>query len=104
AAGMAVDALGAENVTGIAMPSQYSSQHSIRDAKELAENLGIRFEIVAIGEIFDLYRKALAPIFAGRPEDVAEENIQSRIRGNILMAFSNKFGELVLTTANKSEL
>jgi NAD+ synthase (glutamine-hydrolysing) len=103
-AAIAVDALGAENVTGIAMPSQYSSQHSIQDAKELAANLGIRFEVVAIGEIFDLYRKALAPIFAGRPEDVTEENIQSRIRGNMLMAFSNKFGELVLTTGNKSEL
>jgi NAD+ synthase (glutamine-hydrolysing) len=103
-AAIAVDALGPENVTGIAMPSQYSSQHSIRDAKELAENLGIRFEVVAISEIFDLYRKALAPIFTGRPQDVTEENIQSRIRGNILMAFSNKFGELVLTTGNKSEL
>jgi len=103
-AAIAVDALGTENVTGIAMPSQYSSQHSIRDAKELAENLGIRFEVVAISEIFGLYREALAPIFAGRPEDVTEENIQSRIRGNILMAFSNKFGELVLTTGNKSEL
>ncbi len=103
-AAIAVDALGAENVTGIAMPSQYSSDHSVRDARELAANLGIRFEVVAIREIFDLYRKALAPIFAGRPEDVAEENIQSRIRGNILMAFSNKFGELVLTTGNKSEL
>src|SRR5260370_9007255 len=86
------------------MPSQYSSDHSVRDARELAANLGIRFEVVAIREIFDLYRKALAPIFAGRPEDVAEENIQSRIRGNILMPFSNKFGELVLTTGNKSEL
>ncbi len=103
-AAIAVDAMGAENVTGIAMPSQYSSDHSVRDARELAANLGIRFEVVAIREIFDLYRKALAPIFAGRPEDVAEENIQSRIRGNILMAFSNKFGELVLTTGNKSEL
>jgi NAD+ synthetase len=103
-AAIAVDALGPENVTGIAMPSQYSSEHSIGDARELAENLGIRFEVVTISEIFDLYRKALAPIFTGRPEDVTEENIQSRIRGNILMAFSNKFGELVLTTGNKSEL
>ena len=103
-AAIAVDALGPENVTGIAMPSQYSSEHSIGDARELAENLGIRFEVVTISEIFDLYRKALAPIFVGRPEDVTEENIQSRIRGNILMAFSNKFGQLVLTTGNKSEL
>ncbi|HEX3584600.1 MAG TPA: NAD+ synthase [Candidatus Angelobacter sp.] len=103
-AAIAVDALGKENVTGIAMPSQYSSDHSIKDARELACKLGIRFEVVPIGPIFDGYRKALSPIFAGMPENVAEENIQSRIRGNILMAFSNKFGELVLTTGNKSEV
>jgi NAD+ synthase/NAD+ synthase (glutamine-hydrolysing) len=103
-AAIAVDALGAENVTGFAMPSQYSSGHSVADARELACRLGIRFEVVPIAEIFDGYRKALKPVFAGRPEDVAEENIQSRIRGALLMAFSNKFGELVLTTGNKSEL
>ncbi len=103
-AAIAVDALGKENVTGIAMPSQYSSEHSIKDARELACKLGIRFEVIAIGDIFDGYRKALAPLFAGKPEDVAEENLQSRIRGNILMAFSNKFGALVLTTGNKSEV
>jgi NAD+ synthase (glutamine-hydrolysing) len=103
-AAIAVDALGKENVTGIAMPSQYSSEHSIKDARELACKLGIRFEVIAIGNVFDGYRKALAPLFAGTPEDVAEENLQSRIRGNILMAFSNKFGALVLTTGNKSEL
>jgi NAD+ synthase/NAD+ synthase (glutamine-hydrolysing) len=103
-AAIAVDALGRENVTGVAMPSQYSSEHSIKDARELACKLGIRFEVVPIGPIFDGYRKALAPLFAGAPENVAEENIQSRIRGNILMAFSNKFGELVLTTGNKSEV
>ena len=103
-AAIAVDALGKENVTGIAMPSQYSSEHSIKDARELACKLGIRFEVIAIAPIFDGYRKALAPIFAGTAEDVAEENIQSRIRGNILMAFSNKFGALVLTTGNKSEV
>ncbi|HET8891113.1 MAG TPA: NAD+ synthase [Candidatus Angelobacter sp.] len=103
-AAIAVDALGKENVTGIAMPSQYSSEHSIKDARELACKLGIRFEVVSIGPIFDGYRKALDPLFAGAPENVAEENIQSRIRGNILMAFSNKFGELVLTTGNKSEV
>jgi NAD+ synthase/NAD+ synthase (glutamine-hydrolysing) len=103
-AAIAVDALGKENVTGIAMPSQYSSEHSIKDARELACKLGIRFEVVPIGPIFDGYRKALSPIFAAMPENVAEENIQSRIRGNILMAFSNKFGELVLTTGNKSEV
>jgi NAD+ synthase/NAD+ synthase (glutamine-hydrolysing) len=103
-AAIAVDALGKENVTGVAMPSQYSSEHSIKDARELACKLGIRFEVVPIGPIFDGYRKALAPLFAGTPENVAEENLQSRIRGNILMAFSNKFGELVLTTGNKSEV
>jgi NAD+ synthase/NAD+ synthase (glutamine-hydrolysing) len=103
-AAIAVDALGAENVTGIAMPSQYSSEHSVTDAKDLACKLGIRFEVVPIGQIFDDYRKALKGVFAGKPEDVAEENIQSRIRGNMLMAFSNKFGTLVLTTGNKSEL
>jgi NAD+ synthase/NAD+ synthase (glutamine-hydrolysing) len=103
-AAIAVDALGAENVTGITMPSQYSSEHSVTDAKDLACKLGIRFEVVSIREVFDDYRKALKNIFAGKPEDVAEENIQSRIRGNILMAFSNKFGTLVLTTGNKSEL
>ena len=103
-AAIAVDAVGAENVTGVAMPSQYSSEGSVRDAEELACKLGIRFKIVPIPEIFDSYRKALDPVFAGLPENVAEENIQSRIRGNILMALSNKFGELVLTTGNKSEL
>ena len=103
-AAIAVDALGKENVTGIAMPSQYSSEHSIKDARELACKLGIRFEVIAIGDIFAEYRKALAQLFAGMPEDVAEENLQSRIRGNILMAFSNKFGALVLTTGNKSEV
>jgi len=103
-AAIAADALGRDNVTGIAMPSQYSSEHSVSDARELACKLGIRFEVVPIGPVFDSYRKTLAPLFAGTKEDVAEENIQSRIRGNILMAFSNKFGELVLTTGNKSEL
>jgi NAD+ synthase (glutamine-hydrolysing) len=103
-AAIAVDALGKENVTGIAMPSQYSSEHSIKDARELACKLGIRFEVIAIGNVFDGYREALAPLFAGMAENVAEENLQSRIRGNILMAFSNKFGELVLTTGNKSEV
>jgi NAD+ synthase/NAD+ synthase (glutamine-hydrolysing) len=103
-AAIAVDALGKENVTGIAMPSQYSSEHSIKDARELACKLGIRFEVIAIGNVFDGYRNALAPLFAGMAEDVAEENLQSRIRGNILMAFSNKFGALVLTTGNKSEV
>jgi NAD+ synthase (glutamine-hydrolysing) len=103
-AAIAADALGQENVTGIAMPGPYSSEHSVKDARELACRLGIRFEVVPISAIFDGYRRSLAPLFARVPEDVAEENIQSRIRGNILMAFSNKFGALVLTTGNKSEL
>jgi NAD+ synthase (glutamine-hydrolysing) len=103
-AAIAVDALGAENVTGIGMPSQYSSESSVKDARDLACALGIKFELVPITEIFNHYRKALAPAFAGMAEDVTEENIQARIRGNILMAFSNKFGALVLTTGNKSEL
>lgn len=103
-AAIAADALGPENVTGVAMPSQYSSEHSLKDARDLACTLGIRMETVPIAGIFDAYRKALAPVFAGRPEDVTEENIQARIRGGILMALSNKFCGLVLTTGNKSEL
>ncbi len=103
-AAIAADALGPENIIGVGMPSEYSSEGSVKDARELACKLKIRFELVPIGEIFNCYRQALAPVFAGMPEDVAEENIQSRIRGNIVMAMSNKFGHLVLTTGNKSEL
>jgi NAD+ synthase/NAD+ synthase (glutamine-hydrolysing) len=103
-AAIAVDALGAENIIGVGMPSPYSSEGSLRDARELAANLKVRFELVPISGIFDSYRKALAPLFTGMPEGVAEENIQARIRGNIVMAMSNKFGYLVLTTGNKSEL
>ena len=103
-AAIAVEALGAENVMGVALPSQYSSEHSLIDARELASRLGIRFKIIEIDQIFDDYRAALAPVFEGLPEDVTEENIQSRIRGAILMALSNKFNGLVLTTGNKSEL
>jgi NAD+ synthase/NAD+ synthase (glutamine-hydrolysing) len=101
---IAVDALGAENVIGIAMPSQYSSEGSITDARELAANLGIRFEVVAIQEIFQAYRAALAGVFRGLAEDVTEENLQARARGGLLMALANKFSALVLTTGNKSEL
>src|SRR5579863_969028 len=103
-AAIAVEALGAENVMGVSLPSQYSSEHSLIDARELACRLGIRLKIIEINEIFDDYRRSLAPVFEGRPEDVTEENIQSRIRGAILMALSNKFNGLVLTTGNKSEL
>jgi NAD+ synthase (glutamine-hydrolysing) len=103
-AAIAVDALGPENVIGIGMPSPYSSRGSIDDARELASNLGIRFELIRINSIFDAYRQALKPVFAGREEDVTEENLQSRIRGTLLMALSNKFCGLVLSTGNKSEL
>jgi NAD+ synthase (glutamine-hydrolysing) len=101
---IAVDALGAENVLGVSMPSQYSSPGSIEDSRALAANLGIRFEVLSIGELFDSYRKTLRPAFGNLPEDVSEENIQSRIRGTLLMAHSNKFGGIVLSTGNKSEL
>ncbi len=101
---IAVDALGAENVLGVSMPSQYSSRGSIEDSRALAASLGIRFEVLPIGDLFDGYRKTLRPAFGNMPEDVTEENIQSRIRGTLLMAHSNKFGGIVLSTGNKSEL
>ena len=101
---IAVDALGKENVVGVGLPGPYSSPGSLDDARTLAANLGIRFEVISISGIFESYRQALAPSFAGRSEDVTEENIQSRVRGNLLMALSNKFGALVLSTGNKSEL
>lgn len=101
---LAVDALGAENVWGIGMPSRYSSQHSIDDAAALAANLGIRFDLVPMDDVFAAYLDTLNPLFAGRDPDVTEENLQARIRGAILMAASNKFGPLVLATGNKSEL
>src|SRR5262249_23686792 len=101
---IAVEAVGAENVLGVGMPGPYSSPGSIADAKQLASNLGVRFAILPITAIFDKFRATLRDIFAGRPEDVTEENIQSRIRGSLLMALSNKFGALVLSTGNKSEL
>ncbi|MBV9075242.1 MAG: NAD+ synthase [Acidobacteria bacterium] len=103
-AAIAVDALGKDNVTGISMPGPYSSQGSKDDARELAGNLGIRYEVVPITETFEKFRKALDPLFAGRPEDFTEENLQSRLRGAALMAFANKFSALVLTTGNKSEM
>jgi NAD+ synthase (glutamine-hydrolysing) len=103
-AAIAVDALGPENVIGVSMPSRYSSDHSKSDAAELAQRLGIRYEMVAIEPAFQGYLAMLAEAFAGAAPNVAEENLQSRVRGNILMALSNKFGWLVLTTGNKSEL
>jgi NAD+ synthase/NAD+ synthase (glutamine-hydrolysing) len=103
-AAIAVAALGKENVIGVGMPGPYSSQGSIDDAAALASNLGIRFDIVPISKMFDAYESSLGPVFAGLPADVTEENLQARIRGALLMALSNKFGALVLTTGNKSEL
>lgn len=101
---IATDAVGAQNVTGIALPGPYSSPSSLADARALAAKLGIRFEELPISPIFDSFRAGLKNVFAGRPEDVTEENIQARIRGDLLMALSNKFGALVLATGNKSEL
>ncbi len=103
-ASIAADALGPDNVVGVGMPGPYSSRGSIDDARELAENLKLRFELLSIDEIYEATRRTLEPVFAGMPEDVTEENIQSRARGLLLMAISNKFGALVLSTGNKSEL
>lgn len=103
-ASIAVDALGPDNVTGVGMPGPYSSQGSIDDARALASNLKIRFELLSIDSMYAAARQTLAPVFAGMPEDVTEENIQSRARGLLLMALSNKLGALVLSTGNKSEL
>jgi NAD+ synthase (glutamine-hydrolysing) len=103
-AAIAVKALGSENVLGIGMPSEFSSTGSIDDARALAANLKIRFELVAIHDVFTAYSSTLEPLFAGTPFGLAEENLQSRIRGALLMALSNKFGALVLTTGNKSEM
>ena len=101
---IAADAIGPENVIGVGMPGPYSSPGSIDDARGLAENLGIRFELLSIDCAYKAYRKTLQNVFAGKPEDVTEENIQSRARGTLLMALSNKFGAIVLSTGNKSEL
>jgi len=103
-AAVAVEALGRDRVHGVAMPSRYSSDHSVNDAKELAENLGIDFQIIPIGRMHEVAERELTPFFAGRAPDITEENIQARLRGLVLMSLSNKFGWLVLTTGNKSEL
>jgi NAD+ synthetase len=103
-AAIAKDALGEENVLAIGMPSPYSSAGSIDDSRQLAANLGIRFELIGISGLFGEYTQALAPLFAGLKPDTTEENIQSRIRGTLMMALSNKFSGLVLTTGNKSEM
>lgn len=101
---LAVDALGKENVLGISMPSLYSSVGSVEDSRKLAENLGIDFKVIPINPIFNSYLAVLAEHFTGLETDSTEENIQARIRGNILMAFSNKFGSVALSTGNKSEI
>ena len=101
---VAVDALGPANVIGVGMPGPYSSAGSVEDARALAANLGIRFELLSIGEIYRAAEETLAPVFAGLAPDVTEENIQSRARGLLLMSLSNKFSALVLSTGNKSEL
>jgi len=103
-AAIAVEALGAENVVGIGMPTEYSSLGSIEDARRLAKNLGIRFELLPIHDVFAQFQDVLQPLFAGTQFGLAEENLQPRIRGTLLMALSNKFGALVLTTGNKSEM
>src|SRR6266403_5126060 len=103
-AAIAVDALGAENVLGVSMPGPFSSEGSKADAVTLAKNLSIQLVAVPITEVFEEYLHSLAPVFANRPADVTEENIQARIRGNYLMALSNKFGSMVLSTGNKSEI
>lgn len=103
-AAIATEALGAENVIGIGMPSPYSSQGSVDDSRRLAADLGIRFDVIGISGLFEEFNQALAPLFNGLAPDITEENIQSRIRGNLLMALSNKTGALVLTTGNKSEM
>jgi NAD+ synthase (glutamine-hydrolysing) len=101
---LAVKALGPQHVIGVAMPSRHSSKESLEDAHDLAQKLGIRLDVVSIEPMYKAYLATLAPAFAGRPLDVTEENLQARIRGAILMAYSNKLGALLLTTGNKSEL
>jgi NAD+ synthase (glutamine-hydrolysing) len=101
---LAAEALGKENVHVLLMPSQFSTGHSVADAEALSQNLGNRFDIVSIKNIFDSFLHTLDPLFKGLPFNVAEENIQSRIRGNLLMAVANKFGYILLNTSNKSEL
>ena len=101
---IAADALGPANVYSVFMPTRYSSDESARDARELAKNLGISYQVIPIEDTFEFYLKMLAPAFNGLPQDTTEENLQARIRGNILMALSNKFRGLVLSTGNKSEM
>jgi NAD+ synthetase len=101
---LAVDAFGKENVLGVSLPSRFSSPGSLDDARDLARNLGIRYDVIPIQPAFEQLQATLKPSFAGRPEDTTEENLQARVRGTLLMALSNKFGHLLLTTGNKSEM
>jgi NAD+ synthase (glutamine-hydrolysing) len=103
-AALAVEALGPDHVLGITMPSNYSSSGSVDDSVQLAKNLGMQIRTIPINDLFEQYKRTLSGIFQGRKEDVTEENIQARIRGNLLMSVSNKFGSILLTTGNKSEL
>jgi NAD+ synthase (glutamine-hydrolysing) len=101
---LAARALGADNVRVVLMPSQYSSDHSVNDARELAKNLGCQYDIVPIESVYESYMDILKPHFWGKEFNVTEENLQARIRGMFLMAFSNKFGNILLNTSNKSEM
>ncbi len=101
---LAAKALGPKNVRVILMPSQFSSDHSVNDARQLAQNLGIQFDLIAIEPMFSVFETALKGHFAGYPNNVTEENLQARVRGMLLMAFSNKFGNILLNTTNKSEM
>lgn len=101
---LATEALGSENVRVLLMPSQFSSNHSVDDARQLAQNLGIQYDVVAIKPMYDAFEAALAGQFAGQGFNIAEENIQARVRGTLLMAMSNKFGNILLNTTNKSEM
>ncbi|MDR3089270.1 MAG: NAD+ synthase [Desulfobulbaceae bacterium] len=103
-AAIACLALGPENVLGVAMPSRYNAEESLADARALAENLGCDFQVLPISPLVEAFQTSLAPLFHGLPEDLTEQNAQARIRGNLLMAISNKFGRLLLTTGNKSEM
>jgi NAD+ synthase (glutamine-hydrolysing) len=101
---IAVDAIGADKVRTVMMPSPYTADISWLDAREMAQRLGVRYDEIAIAPMFDAFRSSLAPQFVGRAEDTTEENLQARIRGTLLMALSNKLGSIVLTTGNKSEM
>ena len=101
---IAVDALGADKVTAVMLPTRYTSDLSLREAKSQADRLGVDYHVIAIESAFETMRESLQPLFEGRADDVTEENMQARIRGVLLMALSNKFGRMVLTTGNKSEM